>query len=203
MNNKKTIQKQQQQQQQINMATTVYYAFCWLEGDKWRTSENRFHTDTTGMHRDVKMGQFLRDTWFRKTLDTHTSNRFAIVSVNLYNLTWYGPSISKHISNKLNKSPNEFKFTNDQIYRSKTGDNVCTLKDIWRYEISESERVTITKDLFQTEDHERFYLNNTNDNEIDYKLSFAFNLIKEKSVPKVRNDVENYTLMICAPQFNI
>ena len=48
-------------------------------------------------------------------------------------------------------------------------------------------------------DHKHPY----NDNEIAYKLSFAFNLIKEKSVPKVRNDVENYTLMICAPQFNI
>ena len=202
MNNKKNHSKQQQQQQ-INMVSTVCYAFCWFEGDKWRTSENRFHTDTSGRHSDVKMGQFLRDTGFRKTLDSHRPNRFAIVSVNLYNLNWYGPSISKYISNKLNKSPDEFKFTNDQIYKSKGGNNVCTLKDIWSYDIPESEIVTIIKDLFQTEDHERFYLNNTNGNEIDYKLSFAFNLIKEKSVPEVRNDVENYTLMICAPQFNI
>ena len=42
-----------------------------------------------------------------------------------------------------------------------------------------------------------------NHNEIDYKLSFAFNLIKEKTVPHVQTDVENYTLMICAPEFSL
>ncbi len=202
MNNKNNNSKTKTQQQ-INMAPIVYYAFCWFEGDKWRTSEHRFHTDTSGNYRDVRTGQFLRDTWFRKTLDTHRSNRFAIVSVNLENLSWYGPSISKHISKKLNESPNEFKFSNDHIYTNQTGKASCSLKDIWYYEITNSEVITITKDMFSVEEHERFYFDNKNHNEIDYKLSFAFNLIKEKTVPHVQTDVENYTLMICAPEFSL
>ena len=202
MNEKKNNSKTKTQEQ-INMAPRVFYAFCWFEGDKWRTSQHRFHTDTSGSYRDVRTGQFLRDTWFQKTLYTHITNRFAIVSVNLENLSWYGPSISKHISNKLNESPDEFKFLNGHIYTNETGRASCSLKDIWYYEITNSEVVTATKDLLQVEEQERFYFDNKNSNEIDYKLSFSFSLIKEKSAPVVQNEVENYTLMISAPEFSI
>jgi hypothetical protein len=201
MNNKNNQQKTNKHT--LNMSPTVFYAFCWFEDDKWKTSEHRFHTDTSGSYTDVKMGQFLRDTWFRKNIYADKPNRFAIVSVNLENLSWYGPSISKHISKKLNESPDEFKFPNDHIYTNETGRASCTLKDIWYYEITNKEVITATKDLLQVESHERLYFDNKNHNEIDYKLSFAFNLIKEKPVNDVETDIENYSMFICAPEFSV